>query len=124
MVTIVPNYQKQIELEKYFQVVRANVRSNWEKPGVKRALVVALPKGQQYAFIIMAFRELEKDQRYEFIKNIVQTAFIESCAERCMVIAINIDLPAHPYSLIGVYDRTPSVGSDAGISSTASSTRS
>jgi len=97
------SFEDQELLEKKFKQIVKNVHKNWRIPSHLCAITIIPYKMLSDALAIVAFKEQDKDNRYNRMNNIAGEVFEKSHTKRCLVIGINIDKMHYPYSLIAVY---------------------
>lgn len=99
------SFEDQETLAKKFKQIAKNVHKNWRIPSHLCAITMVPHRMRPDALAIVAFKELDKDSRYNRMENIAGEVFERSHTKRCLVIGINIDKMHYPYSLLAVYFR-------------------
>ncbi|RJR35118.1 MAG: hypothetical protein C4576_25515 [Desulfobacteraceae bacterium] len=97
-------FDDQVQAKIKFNSVIRNVKRKWREEGHINSVAIYPPDGRD-SVSLLAFREQNKDRRYEFMTNLASRTFEESKASRCIVIGVNIDKSDYPYSVLGVFDR-------------------
>jgi len=99
----------QRKAERGFKRITRNVKKNWHQPDHINSIIMNLPQRRE-AVGLLAFRERQKDQRHDFMQNLAEQASSDTNTDRCLVIGVNIDDENwYPYSILGVFERTPSI---------------
>jgi hypothetical protein len=99
------SFEDQETLAKKFKQIAKNVHKNWRISSHLCAITMVPHRMRPDALAIVAFKELDKDSRYNRMENIAGEVFEKSHTKRCLVIGINIDKMHYPYSLLAVYFR-------------------
>ncbi|MDX8398624.1 MAG: hypothetical protein R8K20_00060, partial [Gallionellaceae bacterium] len=99
------SFSDQEALSRKFKQAIKNVHKNWRVQGHTNSVVLIPSRKALDAIAVFAFKERDKDNRYNNMENIAAQVFDKSQAERCLVIGINIDKMHYPYTIIAVYFR-------------------
>jgi len=97
------SFDEQQQVEKKFNKIKKNVQKNWRIDGHVCSIVVIPNQWRSDALVVYAFKENQKSERHERMRNVASHAFESAHVKRCLVMAINIDKEQYPYSTLGVF---------------------
>ena len=98
-------FDDQVRVQKKFKRVIKNVKKNWSREGHLNSVFMVPPKWRSEGVCLFAFRESNKQKRYDLMENLAGMMFEETHVARCLIIGVNIDKLHYPYSIFAVFDR-------------------
>ena len=96
----------QVGMEGRLCDLRKNVLQNWKGSGHLNSVVCIPPKNSQFALCYVMYREEDKNNRDDYVKNGVAKSLEHKHVRYCLVVAKNIDSEELAYDKIGLFLRS------------------
>jgi hypothetical protein len=97
------SYSEQKNAEQAFKKIKKNVLKNWRQENHRSAVVLTPNIHRSDALAFYAFRDREKENRQERMRNIAAQVFNNEHVQRCVIMGVNVDKNHYPYSSLLVF---------------------